>query len=83
MRESPIITRMLKIADPTMVPAQIFSFPPDQKIAKIAKILVNNSGAELHIAIKVAPTTSDDNLIFSEIFSNELTKYLSETKERR
>lgn len=69
-----MITRILKIADPTIVPDPIFSFPPDQKIAKIAKILVNNSGALLPTAINVAPVTSDERLSLSEIFSSDLTK---------
>ncbi len=74
MSESPIMTKILKIAEPTIVPEPIFSLLLAQKMVKIAKILVKSSGAELPTAINVAPVTSDESFNFSEIFSNAATK---------
>jgi hypothetical protein len=69
----------LNTADQTIVPAQmldsVFHVP---NIANNAKIDVNNSGALLHIAINVAHVTSLDIFNFSEIFSKDSTKYLSQ-----
>jgi len=79
MIEAHMIANILNIADPTIVPAHRLSFhhhPPN--IAKIANIEVNNSGALLPIAIKVAQVTSDDNFNLFDILSKASTKYLSQ-----
>ena len=52
--------RMLKTADPTMVP-----IPTELLAMKTPKREVNNSGAEPPAAMNVAPATSSDRASFS------------------
>ncbi len=79
-----IITRMLNIADHTIVPAPILSLPAiPPNIVNSANIEVKSSGALLPMAMNVAPVTSDDIWSFSDIFSNEITKKSSDIIARR
>ena len=58
------MTRMLKTADPTIVP-----IPMSDLATKTPIIEVNNSGAEEPAAIKVAPATSSERFNFySKVF---------------
>lgn len=70
----PIIHNMLKTADPTIVP-----IPTSPCAIKTPIMDINNSGAELPAAMKVAPATSSLSFNFSHIFSKEATKYSSQT----
>lgn len=58
--EAPMMTRMLKIAEPTIVPAPISEWLPGRNTAKSE---VKSSGALEPTAIRVAPATSEGNLI--------------------
>jgi len=78
-----VITKTLKIAEPTIVPAPRFWCQPPLSTRNNAKILVNNSGALLPIAIKVAHVISEDILSLLVIFSNAAVKYSSHTIARR
>jgi hypothetical protein len=62
---------MLKMAEPTIVPAPMSELSP---IRMTAISEVKNSGAELPIAIKVAPATSGLSFSLSEMMSREGTK---------
>ncbi len=79
MADAPTITRMLKIADPTIVPAPMFSDPTLVR----AITAVKNSGALVPIAMNVAPATSSERFSFFEIISRLLTKYWSQILARR
>jgi hypothetical protein len=79
-----MMTRILNIADHTIVPAQILSLllvAPNME--NRANIEVNNSGALLPIAINVAQVISEDNFSLLEIFSSDATKKSSQMIARR
>ena len=71
---SPLITKILNRAEPTMVPIPTSACPPGLTKAISA---IASSGAEDHIAIKVAPATSLDNFSLVDIPSRLTIKYLS------
>jgi hypothetical protein len=71
------IQRILKIADPMIVHAPNHALPQFSS----AIIEVKNSGAEVPIAINVAPATSSLSFHLLEITSSALTKYSSHTTD--
>ena len=71
--QTPMTKRMLKTADPTIVPK------PRSDRLKVATKEVNSSGAEPPAAIRVAPAMSRDMCMSSAISSRAGTKYSSQT----
>merc|ERR1719193_2466721 len=74
MAQHPMTKRMLKTADPTMVP-----MPTSLLAMKTPKREVKSSGADPPAAMNVAPATSSDSDSFSAIISSEGTKNSSQT----
>ena len=65
---APIITRTLKIAEPTIVPIPIAAWFP----GFISAIIATNNSAELDpAAIKVAPAASEERRSLCEMRSRE------------
>ena len=76
MTVAPMMIRMLKIAEPTIVPTPI-SLPASGLIKLMA--LAASSGALLPAAMNVAPATSSDNRSTSHMRSSAGTKKSSHT----
>ena len=70
----PITKRMLKTAEPTMVP-----MPTSEKEMKTPMTEVKSSGAEPPAAMKVAPATSSEHPMTSMMTSRDGTKNSSQT----
>ena len=70
----PMTKRMLKTADPTMVP-----IPTSEKEMNTPMTDVKSSGADPPAAMKVAPATSSEHPMTSMITSREGTKNSSQT----
>ena len=70
----PMTKRMLKTAEPTMVP-----MPTSENEMKTPMTEVNSSGAEPPAAMNVAPATSSEQPIDSMMTSRDGTKNSSQT----
>ena len=78
--EAPMMTRILKRAEPTMVPAPMSAWLPGLRTAINE---VKSSGALEPTAMKVAPATSEGSLSFLAMMSRDSTKYSSQMTARR
>lgn len=77
MAHIDITNRMLKTAEPTMVPMPTSSYEMNTPM-----MLVNSSGADPPAAMKVAPATSSEMPAFSVMTSKDGTKNSSQTMAR-